>query len=128
MDPVGVVVILKLLELLFQIASVPEKNLVQVFASYGADEPLGERMRYRHIGNGFNLVSFPNPEIRSPLVVAIQGIGVRAEMSGRSLSGCGLIEHSAKSGAIDITGMGTKADDSPGELVHDEKDPVGPEK
>ena len=74
MDPVGVVVILKLPQLLFQIAPIPEKNLIQVFSSDGADEPFSEGMRYRHIGNGFNFVSFTNPEIRPPLVVAIQGI------------------------------------------------------
>jgi len=45
MDPVGVVVILKISKFLFQVTPVPEKNLVQVFASDGADEPLGKRMR-----------------------------------------------------------------------------------
>jgi len=74
MDPVGVVVILKLSKFLFQIVPVPEKNLVQVFASDSSDEPLGEGMRYRHIGNGFNRPSFTNPQIRTPLVVAIQGV------------------------------------------------------
>ncbi len=74
MDPVGVVVDLKLLQLLFQIAPVPEKILVQIFTSDGADEPLGKRMRYRNIGNGFNRLNFTNPQIRPPLVVAIQGI------------------------------------------------------
>ena len=42
MDPVGIIVILKLSQLLFQIAPVPEKDLVQAFASDGADEPLGK--------------------------------------------------------------------------------------
>ena len=45
MNPVGVVVILKLFELFFQIAPVPEKNLIQIFLPDGADEPLGEGMR-----------------------------------------------------------------------------------
>ena len=53
MDPVGVVVILKLSQFFFQIAAVPEKNLVQIFASDGADKSFGKRMRYRHIRNGF---------------------------------------------------------------------------
>ena len=50
MDPVCVVVILKLSELFFQIASVPEMNLIQIFASDGTEEPLGKRMRYWNIG------------------------------------------------------------------------------
>jgi len=59
MDPVGVVVILKLSQFFFQIAPVPEKNLVQMFASDGADEPFGKRMRYRDIGNGFLSAELP---------------------------------------------------------------------
>ena len=46
MDPVGVVVILKLFKLYFQIAPVPKMNLSQVLASDNADEPFGEGMRY----------------------------------------------------------------------------------
>ncbi len=74
MDPVGVVVVLKFSELFFQIAPVPEKNLIQVFASDGADEALGKRVRNRNKGDGFNRLSFPNPQIRPPLVVAVQGV------------------------------------------------------
>ena len=42
MNPVGIVVILKLPQLLFQIALVPEKSLVQEFPPDGADKPLSE--------------------------------------------------------------------------------------
>ncbi len=125
MDPVGVVVILKLLKRLFQIGPVPEKNLVQVFTSDGADEPLGEGMRYRHMGNGFNRLSFTNSQIRPPLVVAIQGIVVRTEIAGHSFPICRLMEHPAKGRAIDIASMHRKSNDSPGELIHDDEDPVG---
>ena len=124
MDAVGVV-ILKLTQLFFQIASIPEKNLVQVFASDGADEPLGKRMRYGHIGYGFNRLSFTNPQIRPPLVVAIQGVMILAEIAGCAFIGCGLVEHPAKGGAIDIASMHPKSNDSPRELIHDEKGPVG---
>ena len=59
MVPVGVVVVLKLSQLLFQIAFVPEKNLIQILSPDGADEPLGEWVRQRCVGNGFNLFLFP---------------------------------------------------------------------
>ncbi len=42
-----------------------------------------------------------------------------------ALSECSLIEHLAKRGAIDIASVHPKADDAPGELVHDNLDPVG---
>ena len=70
MNSVGVVVILKLPQLLFQIALVPEKSLVQKLPPDGAHEPLGEGVRYRSMGNGFNPINFPDPQIGSPLVVA----------------------------------------------------------
>ncbi len=73
MDPVSVVVILKLLQLLFQITLVPEKNLVQIFTPDGANEPLGKRMRYWRMGNGFDLLGFTNSKIRPPPVEAEQG-------------------------------------------------------
>ena len=44
MHPVDVVIVLKLIQLLLQIAFVPEKNLVQVFPPNCADEPFGEGM------------------------------------------------------------------------------------
>ena len=54
----------------------PEKDLVQVLTSDGANEPLGKGMGYRHMGNGFNPINFSNPQIGFPLVVAEQGIVV----------------------------------------------------
>ena len=44
MNPVAVVVILKLHKLLFQIAPVPEKSLIQKIPPDGADKPLGKGM------------------------------------------------------------------------------------
>ena len=53
MDPVDVVVILKFFELFFQIAPIPEKNLVEVFTSNRADEPVGgELLTLRRWGLG----------------------------------------------------------------------------
>ena len=125
MNPVGIVVILKLPQLLFQIALVPEKSLVQEFPPDGAHEPLGKRMGNRHMGNGFNPINFPDPQIGSPPIIAEQGIVIRAEIAGRSFSNCRLIEHLAKGGAIDIASMHPKSNDSPSELIHDNQNPVG---
>ncbi len=50
MDPMSVAVILKLSQLLFQIAPVREKNPVQVFPPDGADELLGERLKQGGMG------------------------------------------------------------------------------
>ena len=36
-----------------------------------------------------------------------------------------MIEHTAKGGTVDITGMNANVDDSPCELIHDNQDPVG---
>ena len=124
MEPVGVVVDLKLFELYFRIAPVPEKILIQIFTFDGADEPLGKRMRYWNKGNGFNQLNFTNPQIRPPPVVAIQGVIILAEIAGRALPDCRFDEHQTKGRVIDIASMHPKSDDSPGELNHDQKDPV----
>lgn len=50
---------------------------------------------------------------------------VRAKMAGRAFAEHNMIEHTAQSGTVDITGMNAKADNSPCELVHDNQDPVG---
>ena len=62
----GVVVILKLLQLLFKIMPVPEKKLVKVFASDCADKSLGKGMGYRHMGNGFDFLDLSYPQIGPP--------------------------------------------------------------
>jgi hypothetical protein len=59
------------------------------------------------------------------LVVAIQGIVVRAEIAGRSFPDCRPVEHQTDGWAIYIASMHAKSDDSPRELVHDNQDPVG---
>ncbi len=69
-NPVSVVVILKLHQLLFQIALVPEKSLVQKLSSNGANEPFGEGMRYRCMGNGFDFLDLSNSQVGPPLEVA----------------------------------------------------------
>jgi hypothetical protein len=124
-NPVVVVVILNLPHFLFQVAFVQEKSLIQSFPSDGADKPFGEGMGYRSMGNSLDLRDFPNSQIGSPAVVSEQGNVVRTEIMRFSLCECGLIEHPAKRGAIDIASMHPKSNDSPGELIHDENDPVG---
>ena len=95
MNPVGVVVILKLPQLLFQIALVPEKSVVQEFPPDGADKPLSEGMGNRHMGNGFNFLDFSNTQIGSPPIIAEQGIVIRTEIVGPAFAERGLIEHPA---------------------------------
>lgn len=125
MHPVGVVIVLKLFQLLLQIAFVPEKNLVQEFPPDGADEPFGEGMRQGCMGNGFDLLDLADPQIGPPLVKSKQGIVIRTKITGRAFAERSMIEHTAKGGTVDITGMNANVDDSPCELIHDNQDPVG---
>lgn len=61
MHPVGVVIVLKLFQLLLQIAFIPEKNLVQIFPPDGTDEPFGEGVRQGCMGNSFDLLDLADP-------------------------------------------------------------------
>jgi len=65
-------------------------------------------------------------KIGLPLAELKQGIMVGAEVHGRAgLPSDGAVEHPAKCGTIDDTGMDAEADDATGELIHEDEDPMG---
>ena len=64
-DPPLVVVSGESIQLAMKVA-VPEENLVEILAPKGSDEPLDERMRARHEGDGLEFLDVENSQIRSP--------------------------------------------------------------
>ena len=62
-----------------------------------------------------------------PSVVAKQRVMVRAEVTRRAHAGSRSVEHAAQRHTIDIARMHPEADNPPGELIHDDQHPVGPE-
>ena len=54
------------IQLAIEVEAVPEEGLVEILAPKGSDQPLDERMRATHEGDGFEFLDFENSEIRSP--------------------------------------------------------------
>ena len=49
-----------------QVEAVPEEGLVEILAPKGSDQPLDERMRARHEGDGLEFLDVEDSQIRSP--------------------------------------------------------------
>jgi len=81
-----VVVTLEVEELHLQISGRPKERAVQTFAPNSANQPFNEWMRERHIRHGLDFFHVEDPQIRLPLVEAIQRIVVRAEVCRRGLT------------------------------------------
>lgn len=89
--------------------------MIQQLATYGSDQPLDERVRYRHMGYGLDLAHVKNAQIGLPAMKLEQRIVVATDM----LRQCrhardDLIEHSTQGGTIDRARLHGKADDAPG--------------
>ena len=97
----AIVVALKLEKLQFQIRGRPKERMVQALAPHGADQPFDEGMRERRVRHRLDFLKVKNPQIRLPLVKAIQRIMIRAEVGRRSLAVSRPIEHATHVHAID---------------------------
>jgi hypothetical protein len=115
-------------QLVFEIHRGPEQRAIEVLAANHPDQPFHKRMGERNIGNSFDLSHLQDPQIGLPLRKLEQGIMVGAEALGPLvLSAIGAVEHPAKSGPIDGSGLNPEANDTACELVHDDQDPESPQ-
>ncbi len=80
-----------------------------------------------NVGNGLDFCHFQYPHVGLPLVEPIKRIVIGAEVPRHpALPSNGTVEHSTKSGTIDLSRMDPEANDPARVLIHDHKDPVGP--
>jgi hypothetical protein len=54
------------IQLAMEVESIPEEGLVEILAPKGSDQPLDERMRARHEGDGLEFLDFKDSQIRPP--------------------------------------------------------------
>jgi hypothetical protein len=93
--------------------------VVEILAPKGSDQPLDERMRARHIGDGFQFLDVEDSQIRPPSMKPEQGVMIGAEALGKRLTAPSLVEHAADADAIDVCGFDTESDDSTRKHVHE---------
>jgi len=120
---------LEIEQLVFQIRRGPEQRAIQILASDRADEPFHKRMGERNMGDGFDLGHLQYSQIGLPLPKPKKRIMVGAEILGHpGLPSNGAVEHPAQCDTIDGSGVDAEPNDPAGILIHDDQDPVGPQR
>ena len=86
-------------------------------------------MRQGNIADGLDFCHFQNLQIGLPLVELIKRIVVGAEVLWQpALPVNGAVKHSTECDSMDRTGMDAEANDPSRVLIHDDQDPVGPQR
>jgi len=116
-------------QLVFEIRRGPEQRAIQILASNRADQPFHKGMGQGNIGDGLDFGHLQYPQVGLPLPKPIKWIMVGAEVLWHpALPSNGTVEHPEKCDAIDGSGMDAEPNDPAGELIHDNQDPVGPQR
>jgi hypothetical protein len=116
-------------QLVFEIGRRPEQRMIQILAPKGADEPFHEWMGQGNVGDGLDLCHLQYPQIGLPLVEPVQWIVVGAEVLRHpELPSNGAVEHPTECDTVDRARMGAEANDPARALIHDDQNPVGPQR
>jgi hypothetical protein len=108
----------ELIQLAMQVEAVPEERVVEILAPKRSDQPLDERMRARHEGDGLEFLDVENSQIRPPAMKPEQWVMIGTEALGKWLSASGPVEHAADADAVDMRGFDTESDDTTRKHVH----------
>jgi len=106
------------------IDGIPEEHAVKILSPDHPDWPFNKRMRDRSEWNGLEPLDLHHAQVGEPTVKAEKWIVIGTEVFRFALPGGGGNEHSARRHAIDACGADAKADDTTGEDVHNEQDPM----
>ena len=120
----GVVIISEFAKLPHQVERIPEKHVIEIFASNGSNQPFDKGMRNRDAGDRLDLLDLEYAQIGQPTVKAEQGVVIGADVFGWWLAGDGVVEHPAYGDAVNRSGFDAKADESSRKDVHDHHYPV----
>jgi len=119
----------KIEQLVFEICSGPEQHAIQILASKRADQPFHEWMGQGNVGDGLDFCRLQYPQIGLPLVEPIKRIVVGADVLRHpELPSNGAVEHPTECYPIERSRMDAKPNDATRILIHDDQDPVGPQR
>ncbi len=125
MYTLDIVIVSEAIQFALQIGGIPEQDGIQEFEAYRADQSFHEGMRERNVKNCFDLFNLEDTKVRLPLVIGEERVVIGAQILGDTLLRNGVVEHAAKRSAIDVAGLDAEADDPPGELIHNNQNPMG---
>ncbi len=116
-------------QLVFEIHGRPEQRAIQILPSNRSDQPLHKGMRQGNVGHRLDFCYLQDSQIGLPLVKPIKRIVVGAEVfRHRPVASNGVIEHPAECDTIDHSGLDAESNDPARVLIHDDQDPVGPQR
>ena len=125
MNTLEVIVVAKRQEFALEVNGVPKQDLVEEVSPDRSNEPLDKRVGNRNVGDGLEFLNIEHAKIGLPAMKLEQRVMVEAEVARDSLSGDGVVEHSAQRYPIYRTCLNAEADDSASELIHHDHHPVG---
>jgi hypothetical protein len=116
-------------QFVFEICSRPEQHVIQILASNSPDQSFHERMGQGNVGDGLDLCHLQYSQIGLPLVEPIKWIVVGADVLRHpELASNGAVEHPTEYDTINRAGMDAEPNDAARVLIHDDQDPVGPQR
>ena len=116
-------------QLVFEICRRPEQSVIQVLEPKGDDGAFHKRMGQWNVGDGLDFCRLQYPQIGLPLVEPIKRIVVGADVLRHpALPSNGAVEHPAERDTIDSARMDAETNDAARILIHDDQDPVGPQR
>ena len=124
MNAMSIIIVFVFVQLARQVSGIPKEYAIKILAPDCSDEPFDKRMGDRSVRNRLDLLDLHHAQVGEPTVKAEKRIMIGTEVFRFALPGGGGIEHSARRRAIDPCGGDAKADDTTGEDVHDQQDPM----
>ena len=125
MCTVVIVVVFEFVQFSLKVKGIPERHVIQIFASNGADHSFDERMRHRRIRKTFDLRYFQDSQICAPPMKSEKRIIVATEVAGWIGPRNGVVEHPAYGHTIYRSLMNAETNDSAAVLIHDNQNPIG---
>ena len=116
-------------QLAFEIGGCPEQCTIQALSAESADQPLHNGMGQWNVGHGLDFGHIQNSQVGLPLMKTIKGIVVGTEVfRDGAVASNGVVEHPAEGATVDCAGMQAKPNDAARVLIHDDQNPVSPQR
>src|ERR1700716_2810111 len=80
-----IVVDSKSFQFALQVQTIPEEDLIEALTSHGSNEPLDERVRARHEGDGLEFLDLEDPQVRPPAMESEQRGMIGTQVSWQTL-------------------------------------------
>ena len=124
MNAMSIIIVFVFVQLARQVCGIPKEYAIKILAPDCSDEPFDKRMGDRSVRNRLDLLDLNHAQVGEPTAKAEERIVIGTNVFRFALPGGGGIEHATHRHAINACRGDSKADDTTGEDVHDQQDPM----